>query len=308
MFRMTENKIIIVIRNTRLDDIITRFNTLEQAKFYIESLGADFSDYVIEDKTYKASVLEVETQLRTLGRVQIIERTFLQNFIFGKNDTVVVIGQDGLVANTLKYLNQHPVVAINPDPKRWDGVLLPFQVANAHAIVKELFMNKRPSKAITFAKVTLNNGQTLYAVNDLFIGPKSHTSAQYILEVGKQKERQSSSGIIISTGLGSTGWLKSIFAGACAITGNQTTQSQDCSFQWDANYLWYSVREPFPSNITGIKLTHGKINDFNNLTITSLMADHGIIFSDGIESDFIEFNSGTKATISIADKKGILIQ
>lgn len=31
-------------------------------------------------------------------------------------DIVVVIGQDGLVANTLKYLDGQPVIAINPDP------------------------------------------------------------------------------------------------------------------------------------------------------------------------------------------------
>ena len=51
MERLTENKIILVTRPTRLDELIGRFNTVQQAQFYIEHLGADFSDYLAEDHT-----------------------------------------------------------------------------------------------------------------------------------------------------------------------------------------------------------------------------------------------------------------
>jgi len=50
---LTENKIILIIRQTRLDELISRFNTIGQAKFYIEHLGADFSDYQQENDIYK---------------------------------------------------------------------------------------------------------------------------------------------------------------------------------------------------------------------------------------------------------------
>ena len=48
--------------------------------------------------------------------MQVIDRGFLPNFVFGPEDTVVTLGQDGLVANTLKYLHGQPVVGVNPDP------------------------------------------------------------------------------------------------------------------------------------------------------------------------------------------------
>jgi len=310
MSRLTENKIVVITRKTRLDELIVRFNILDQAKFYVRSLGADFSDYQVEDQIYKRSVFNVETELQKIGRVQIIDRAYVPNFIFGKTDIVVVVGQDGLVANTLKYLDSQVVVAINPDPNRWDGILLPFNVADASIIVQELFNAKRPWKEITFAKVETNNGQSMYGVNDLFIGPKSHTSARYIIEVDDKKEQQSSSGIIISTGLGSTGWLSSVLAGANGIAGRERPWSETANykgFDWAANYLCYSVREPFPSNITGVDLVFGKITKNNKMMVTSMMAQHGVIFSDGIESDFIEFNSGTMATIGVADKKGYLV-
>ena len=59
-------------------------------------------------------------------RIQWIERAFLPTFTFGALDVVVVLGQDGLVVNAAKYLDGQPVIALNPDPERVDGVLLPF--------------------------------------------------------------------------------------------------------------------------------------------------------------------------------------
>jgi hypothetical protein len=44
------------------------------------------------------------------------------------------------------------------------------------------------------------------------------------------------------------------------------------------------------------------------LTLESQMAENEVIFSDGIETDFLEFNSGTKAVIGIAEKKGVLVE
>src|SRR5437762_10709964 len=92
MDRLTENKIILVARHTRLDDLIARFNTFDQARFYVEHLGADFSDYVRERDTYRAALAQAESALRELGRLQIVDRAFLPNFLFGERDTVVVLG------------------------------------------------------------------------------------------------------------------------------------------------------------------------------------------------------------------------
>ncbi|MCP4970557.1 MAG: sugar kinase [Arcobacter sp.] len=310
MNRLTENKIVLVIRKTRLDEIIVKFNTLEQAKFYIEHLGSDFQDYQEEDRIYKYAIFFVENELKKLGRVQVLDRLYVPSFIFGKEDTVVVVGQDGLVANTLKYLNGQSVIAINPEPSRWDGVLLPFKIEDISKIILEVFKKIRDCKEITFAKAKLQDGQYLYGVNDLFVGSKSHTSARYEIKIGKKKEFQSSSGIIVSTGLGSTGWLKSIITGAVKIVGEGIKEKQDVidtSFDWSSKYLQYSVREPFPSNTTGTSLVFGTISSNKKMILTSMMGNNGVIFSDGIESDFIEFNSGSSVEISIAEKKGFLI-
>lgn len=307
----TENKIVLIVRRTRLDELVARFNTEDQARFYVERLGADFSDYQAEDRTYKQAVREAENILMRLGRLQIVERNFVPNFIFGPADTVIALGQDGLVANVMKYLDGQLLIGINPDPERWEGVLLPFTTADLELLMPDVFLGKRPVHTVTIAQAKLNNGETLCGVNDLFIGPRSHTSARYTLRIGDDIEYHSSSGIIVSTGLGSTGWLRSILAGAkgiaATLSGRKLKIQENRSFAWDSEYLYFSVREPWPSTTSAADITFGKITTDMPLTLVSHMPENGVIFSDGIESDFLRFNSGTEAIISLADKKGYLV-
>jgi len=292
MQRLTENKIVLVTRPTRLAELVIRFNTVSQARFYVEHQGADFSDYLREDEKYHRALIDAETALGQVGRVQVVDRGFLPNFVFGPDDLVVALGQDGLVANTLKYLNGQPLVGVNPDPERWDGRLLPFRVNDLPKIMPEVVFGKRHTKTVTMAKASLNNGQTLYGVNDLFIGPKTHSSARYLIRSGDASETQSSSGVIVSTGLGSTGWLKSLLTGAAAITqsagpalahrataellasaeqkgrgGTRVRFNVKSEFAWDANYLFYTVREPFPTKTTGASLVFGRVTPETPLTL-----------------------------------------
>ncbi|PRR85302.1 sugar kinase [Clostridium luticellarii] len=311
MDRLTENKIILVKRKTRFEELIARYNTAEQAKFYIEHLGGDFSDYVEEDRLYRKVLISARNQLELLGRLQIVDRDYVPNFIFGDNDVVVVIGQDGLVANTLKYLSRQPLIAVNPDPSRWEGVLLPFKVKDLKLVVPDVFNSKSQVKEVSMAKASLNDGQMIYAVNDLFIGQKTHVSSRYHIQLGDQHEHQSSSGVIVSTGLGSTGWLKSILTGAVNIVkqvsnGREQLQQQK-KVDWNIDYLYFSVREPFPSRVSKADMVFGRITKKCPLKISSQMPENGVIFSDGIESDYLQFNSGIEAAITVAEKKGHLV-
>lgn len=311
MNRLSENKIILVKRKSRLEELIARYNTMEQARFYVEHMGADFSDYMLEDKNYKHAVSQTRGILEGLGRVQVLDREYVSTFIFGSKDIVVAVGQDGLVANTLKYLADQVLIGVNPDPGRWDGVLLPFKMTDLPRLIPEVIRGKRPVKEITMGKAQLNDGQEIHAVNDLFIGQKSHVSSRYHIQLGGLGEYQSSSGIIVSTGLGSSGWFKSILTGAAHIVSQalQLPPGADVEkrLDWSAQQLYFSVREPFPSKNSQANLVFGTVTQNNPLQILSQMPENGVIFSDGIESDYLEFNSGIKATISISEKKGRLV-
>lgn len=308
-----DRRIVLVTRRTRLEDLVVRFNTIEQARFYVEHLGADFADYEAEHRTYQLAVSRTEASLRRHGRVHRLDRGFLANYLFAPDAMIVVLGQDGLVANTLKYLRHgQPVLGVNPDPARWDGVLLPFGVDEVGSVMREALADRRPTRRVTMARAVLSDGQELHAVNDLFIGPRTHVSARYAIEQGGREETHSSSGVIVSTGLGSTGWFQSLLAGAAAIAGRALAPSVQAlrghGFAWDAERLQYTVREPFPSRTTQVEMVFGAITREQPLRLVSQMPGYGVIFSDGIEADFLEFNAGVTATIDLAERSGRLVQ
>ncbi|WDS37918.1 sugar kinase [Pseudoxanthomonas sp.] len=305
-------RIVLVTRRTRLEELVVRFNTVEQARFYVEHLGADFADYEAEQQVYQQAVQQAEATLARFGRVQRLDRGFLANYLFAPDALVVVLGQDGLVANTLKYLqSSQPVIGVNPDPARWDGVLLPFAVKDLARVTPEALAGKRTQKRITMARAELSDGQVLHAVNDLFIGPRSHVSARYQIHQGERGEQHSSSGVIVSTGLGSTGWFQSLLAGAAGIADQALAEEVEAmrgrGFDWDADHLQYTVREPFPSRTTQTGMIFGPVTRAAPLQLVSQMSGYGVIFSDGIESDFLEFNAGMTATIGLAEREGRLV-
>ncbi|MCU7843278.1 MAG: sugar kinase [Candidatus Thiodiazotropha sp. (ex Monitilora ramsayi)] len=307
----TDRRIVLITRHTRIDELIYRHNTLAQARFVIESQGLAFDDYLAEDREFKVQLAKLKAELERFGRLHHIDRGLLPGYLFREDDIVLALGQDGLVANTLKYLNGQPLIAVNPDPARYDGILLPFLVEDVLTIIKAVIKGERKTQAITFGEVMLNDGQRLLAVNDFFIGVRGHSSARYEIILDDKRERQSSSGVIVSTGLGSTGWFKSIVTGASRIAEAMGQTLPSLSYEkgvnWDSDFLFYSVREPFPSAYTGTALAFGRIPKHSQLKIVSNMPVDGIIFSDGMEQDCLEFNTGQIARIGVAERGGQLV-
>jgi NAD kinase len=309
---MGYDKLVVVTRKTRLQQLVERFNSKGQARFYIEHAGGDFADYAAEDEAYARSLDGLQRALDLGLRVQTLERAIVPTFLFAPSDLVVTVGQDGLVANVAKYAGAQPIVAVNPDPARFDGVLLPFRTDGARAAVARVLDGKARTREVTLAEARLADGQRLLGFNDLFIGARSHVSARYSIRIdggpGDAAEEQSSSGVLVSTGAGSTGWLSSVFNMAAAVasfTGGSAGTPPALS--GEDPRLCYIVREPFASRQSGIRLAAGVIAPGQSLTIESHMPQGGVIFSDGVEADALRFDSGATATIAAAAQRTRLV-
>ncbi len=265
--------------------------------------ASDFSfsaaDYEDEHHAQLAALERVKSELSQVGHLHHIDRGSLPNYSFAPDDLVVALGQDGLVANTAKYLRTQLLFGVNPDPSRWNGVLLPFQVSEAGEAVAQAATKgaEFPRRMVTLAEATLSDGQKLRAVNDLFLGCRTHASARYRIWHRENEENHSSSGVVVSTGLGSTGWLTSYYE---QIARAAKQKLKPVSFEAEANYLRFFVREPFPSRQTQTNIVLGEVRSNQPLMIRSQMPEDGVIFSDGLEKDFIQFTAGITATITPA--------
>jgi NAD kinase len=329
-----DQKIILVTRKTRLAEVLERFHTRSQAKFYlmrareIEDLRkepsprrqrgsrtlelprreGDFSEYQAEDDVYRRSLETLERELDFGLKVQRVDRSFLPTLVFGPEDIVVTVGQDGLVANTAKYALGHPIVAVNPDPERIDGVLLPFTTGEAAGAVRAILDRRARYREVTLARAELADSQVLLAFNDLFIGNRTHVSARYRIELGLRSEPQSSSGVLVSTGAGSTGWLSSVFnmAEGMSQAFEGGIAGQRIRLEWQDPRLAFVVREPFVSRQSRAEVVAGLIEPGRELVVESFMPSNGVIFSDGVEADFLEFNTGAIARIHAAKERAKL--
>ena len=305
------DRLVVVRRRTRLDELIARFNTRGQARFYIEHSAegtGNFAEYEAEHEAYERS-LELVYRATDVGLPRhVIDRDLVPTYTFGDMDVVVAVGQDGLVANVAKYALERPLVGVNPDPERFDGVLLPFLADHCAAAVASVLDGRATVRRVTLAEARLTDGQRLLAFNDLFIGARSHVSARYALQRGAAREAQSSSGVLVSTGAGSTGWISSVFnmaAGVTALAGGMG--GRPIRLEWDDPRLLFAVREPFVSRHSSAEHIAGILEANETLQLQSMMPTGGVIFSDGIESDFLSFDSGAIATIGASSRAASLV-
>lgn len=302
------DKIVLVTRKTRLAELVERFNTMAQARFYIEHAGGNFEEYLLEDEAYQRSADVVRRSVEFGLKIQEIDREMVPTFTFLPEDLIVTLGQDGLVANTAKYVGQQPIIAVNPDPERFDGILLPFLPDQVERAVEGILRGQCRIRAVTMAEAQLNNGQRLLAFNDLFLGAQSHISARYRIYWGKVEEPQSSSGVLVSTGAGSTGWVSSVFnmaSGVSVLVGG--SRLKPIRLDWEDRRLLFVVREPFASRHSQANVIAGIVEQQQTLVLESLMPSGGVIFSDGIESDRLEFNSGSRVVVRAAEEAAQIV-
>jgi len=303
-------KIVLVTRETRLEGLIRRFVTRPQAKFYVEHSGGDFRMYEMEHETYHEALRQLKAGAGRHARLQVIERAYLPNFLFSSEQLIITIGIDGLVVNTAKYANGQPVLAVNPDPAHIDGVLLPFSVTEALSILPDALQGKASTRLVSMAEARLNDGQSLLAFNDLFIGRNDQVSARYRISFNGSGESHSSSGIIVSTGAGSTGWLSSLFNMAdgmmAGFAGKQRSLPRP-ELTWESDRLLFVVREPFASKTSSAAIVCGELTAGRPLLLESNMPEGGVIFSDGVAADHLAFNAGAVATVLPAERRTRLI-
>jgi NAD kinase len=292
-------RVVLVTRPTLLESLVERYGTRGQVEFVLRQRGQTIGQ--LEEAHHKQvhALAEVTGELPPDQRRSHIERSDLPQFLFAPDDVVVVVGQDGLVANVAKYLQGQRVLGVNPDPDAYDGVLCRLPVAQTGTAIAWAGNPGGPAGAFniqsrTMAEARRDDGLRLLALNEIFMGHRSHQSARYVLLAGEQLERQSSSGLICATGTGATGWARSITL--------QRNMGEALPAPSDEQLAWF-VREPFPSVSTGTRLDFGVVAKNECLEVISEMGEGGTLFADGIEQDSMEFLGPQKVTIAVAKER-----
>ena len=290
-------RLVILTRPSHKAELELRYGTVAQARFLMAqaaSGAADFARAERDDVVQDDAARRIRMALPDDVMAVEIDRSQVAQFVFEPHDVVVAVGQDGLVANVGKYLEGQPLAGVNPDPAGIEGVLLAYTVDGFVAALPEVLASRRPTRAVTLAETVTNDGQVLRAFNEIFVGVPNHQSVRYRISYRGRSEMQSSSGLIVATGSGSTGWLRSLLGDAASLDPA-------------AEMLRFCVREAWPGRGYGAALLCGDVTADQPLVIESRVAS-GVIFADGIESDAIAFDAGMTATIAPSARRVRLLQ
>ena len=291
-------RVVLVTRETELAALLARHATRGQVEFYLSSRGQDFAEVERRDHIQTAAIAAAKQAVPADWSFAQVSREDLNRFLFTPNDIVVALGQDGLVANIAKYLDGQPVIGVAPDPDMAEGILTPHPLTALPDLLQRTHVHDVDMEHRTMASAELAGGDSLLALNELFIGHRSHQSARYEISFAGETEFQSSSGVIVSTGTGLTGWAKSIMAATHA----------DYQLAVDEARAAFFTREPWPSRNSGCSLRSGIVDQAHTLAILSRINDGGVIFADGIEQDFLRFDWGSQLTVAIGTQRLCLVR
>lgn len=287
-------RVVLVTRQLPYERLVIEHGTPQQAEFFLRSRGQKLAPLQEQARGFELVRQLVRRQVPNKWRFVDVRRELLDRFLFEPEDVVVALGQDGLVANVAKYLAGQPVIGVNPDPGRYDGILVRNPPEAVADLLSAAVAGKAGTERRTMVRASLDDGQHLIALNEVFVGHRTHQSARYRLAFGGQVERQSSSGVIVATGTGATGWARSI-----ARERGQQVELPAI----DAAALAFFAREAFPSRTTGTELTAGVVEAPDVLRVESELEQGGVVFGDGIEEDFLRFDFGRRLEVAVADRR-----
>ncbi|MFC4500247.1 MULTISPECIES: hypothetical protein [Streptomyces] len=288
---------VLVHRTTEYEELVARHGTHGQAAFFLGSRGraVDIAEVAERHHRTRRALAEVTAAIPLTWRQSRVERADLDRFLFAPEDVVVVVGQDGLVANVAKYLAGQPVVGIDTDPGRNPGVLVRHRPKAARTLLPSALASGTGVAELTMVEAVADDTQRLLALNEIYLGAAGHQTARYRLGLdddGGVVEAQASSGVLVGTGTGATGWIRSVWQERGRDDLRLPGPTED-------RLVWF-VREAWPSPTTGTSLVAGELPADGRLTLT-VESERLIAFGDGIESDAVELTWGQTVRVGRAE-------
>lgn len=291
-------RVVLVSRRSEYDELLARHSTRAAAAYYLRERGRDLAEVAARHAALHGALTEVGSAVPASWRRGHVDRDDLSRFLFGPEDIVVAVGQDGLVANVAKYLHGQPVIGVDPEPGRNPGVLVRHQAEAVPRLLADVAANQIAARELTMVAAVLDDGQELTGLNEIYFGHPSHQSSRYVVSTSDgRRERHSSSGVVISTGTGATGW--------CSSIARQRADAPPLPTPEEPALCWF-VREAWPSPATGVTLTSGRIPVGEHLELAS-EGEQGVVFADGVEADHLTLSWGQRVIITVAQRHLTLI-
>lgn len=274
---------------------------IKHSKFEWEKIQFGWTDDELKNKLIKEKA-NLDTILKSHDKQLEVRENFKNIFksdflmldevkIITGYDLIIVLGGDNSFTNISHHIKDAMILGVNSDPERSVGSLTKWSINNINDIkyLSSLIENKKYGiESWTRLKAKVDGKDITQATSEYFLGEKLRSQmSRHILELNGKKIEQKCSGLLIATGVGSTGWYKS------------ASKSPDL-WPKDALYAKFLATELYSGDVK-----NGYISGDDILKIYSLNDNDGCLSVDAWEH--ILFERGMLAEISIGSPLKVLI-
>ncbi|MBI3623080.1 NAD(+)/NADH kinase [Candidatus Pacearchaeota archaeon] len=235
----------------------------------------------------------VENSIKS-AKIEIAWKNKLSKSQFQEKDLIITIGGDGTFLSASHYVSSQLIMGVNSNPKRSAGFLTSINLTNLAGKLKQIhgknykISNYKRISARIFQKDKCILAEN--ALNEIYIGnSKPQHVSIYDLKIKSGNELQKSSGILITTGTGSTAWYRSM--------GGKP-------FSKLSNKLKFIVREPLNLKIHKPRIKKGQIRSDEKIEVENKI-NHMILSIDSIreyklkKNDIVEIALGEKIRVIV---------
>jgi NAD kinase len=289
---------LIIVKKTKYELDLLQYNDLS---YYKKICKIQNDSY---DKIYQSHIRQLESReyirKNIFPKAKFIFREGLDSLNLNKFDLLIALGGDNHFTYVAHYCKNAIILGCNSDTKTSVGALLNFDCYSLENAFSKKWSNTKLDKwSLIQSKINYPNKTSLTTVNavsEISIRNMSpDLTSRYLIQKGKLKEEQKSSGILLYTGAGSTGWY----------TSCRSDEVEPSKFSKSANYFKAYVRELSKKARLRFKLTDFKID--SKIKIISMM--NGGISIDALPERIYPFPAGSSAEFYLSKNKlKVLVQ
>lgn len=287
-------QVLIVIKKTKFELDMEKYNG--DLEFYKKLTAIQNNSF---DRIYSSHLRQLESrkilQEEIFPNGTFIFRDGLENLEVSNFDLVVALGGD----NHFTYVAHHsqgvPILGCNSDEKTSFGALLSFTPETLKLTLKEDWKNTQTENwSMIYGEIEYIDGkkiQTIPCVSEISIRNNNpDLTSRYILYYDDIIEEQKSSGLLLYTGAGYTGWYMS-------CTGLKSINPKN--FPKDATFFKAYSRELSYKARKNLKLHDFTV--YSKLKVVSEM--DGSISIDALPERIYPFPAGTVAKFFLSNEK-----
>jgi NAD kinase len=226
---------------------------------------------------------------KLLPRAHYISAEWASRAALGPQSLVIALGGDNHFQRVAALVDSQVMLGINSDPERSVGALAAFTIDSYAEAVSRQHISEAAPEHWTRLDVRLNGVPLVHrALCEVFLGERERPyMSRHVLHLGEQSEEQKSSGLLVATGAGATGWY-------AAARGD--VRWTDETFAKTEESFRFIATEPHPG-ARASQFLHGQVSTGEALRVVSLNRRNGVLAVDAFRHH--PFPSGALAEISV---------